>query len=120
MIFLCVNSFCKLRRNVPIELFCFYLAQYAFLTSRGSWEDQKVARIISPMVKNKDSICVSFYYQMNGKSIGYLDMYIKTKSKKFITYWMREGHQGNEWKKSSFTVPKQDEEYQVKTSHAFI
>ena len=94
------------------------LGRYALVAGTDPLQHtNQVARLISRQIDPRNgNLCVTFYYQLNGKSIGYLDFFIKTvKSKQFETFWSRKGHQGNYWKKGAFTIPAQSEPYEVYT-----
>ena len=95
--------------------FILCLANYAYLTSRKSEENGKAGRLISNAIDDtSDDHCVSFYYQLNGKKIRYLDFFIRTTtSKSFVNLWSMKEHQGNVWKRGGFTIPKQSEGYEV-------
>jgi len=92
------------------------IEHYAYLSAKTPEDDYKMGRLISNVVEDFSSDqCVSFYYQMNGKHIKYLDFFIKTTEKDlFFTYWSRKDHQGNRWRKGAFTIPKQPESYEVR------
>ncbi|XP_063419857.1 MAM domain-containing glycosylphosphatidylinositol anchor protein 1-like [Mytilus trossulus] len=59
--------------------------------------------------KNTDlfssSFCLSFYYHMYGKHIGYLAVYSqKRNSGWWSKRWARSGNQGNQWIKASVDI----------------
>ena len=97
--------------------FClFYTGQYAYISPANIFTDTgQVGRLISTKIPtNAGDKCVSFYYEMNGKHIGYLDFFIRTmNTKKFYTYWSVKGHHGNYWQRGAFTIPNRNEPYEV-------
>ena len=90
-------------------------ANYAYMTSKKYEENGFTGRIISNAIDDpSNDHCISFYYQLNGKRIQNLDVFIRTiESETFTNFWTMRGHQGNTWKRGGFTIPKQAERYEV-------
>ena len=59
--------------------------------------------------------CFTFYYMMNGKHIGYLDLSVKTKSNQMINLFRKNGHQGNDWINAAVNLPDLNESFSVST-----
>lgn len=90
--------------------------RYAYLSATDPfYHNAQVGRLISNKIPaNKDGRCVTFYYQLNGKNINYLDWYIKIVDKQeFYTYWQRNGHQGNYWQRGAFSIPPRGDPYEI-------
>ncbi|XP_066927592.1 uncharacterized protein [Clytia hemisphaerica] len=95
----------------------FITKHYAFLS--GKFEDSNVkykdGRLISePIFEFNQTHCVTFYYQLNGRNIKHMDLYIRLiKSGGFKNFWSLKGHQGNSWKRGAFTIDEQKEPYEI-------
>ena len=54
------------------------------------------ARLISDWLEPSETICLQFWYHMQGKDVGKLNVYI-TASSSQTQIWSQEGNQGNHW-----------------------
>ena len=74
----------------------------------------EVARLISKQFKiGYTEECFTFYYLMNGKNIGYLDLSVKTASNKMINLFRKNGHQGADWINAAVHIPDLKEPFSV-------
>ena len=74
----------------------------------------EVARLISKkFMPGFIEECFTFYYLMNGKHIGYLDLSIKTQSGKLISLFRKNGHQGPDWINAAVNIPEMKEPFFV-------
>ena len=74
----------------------------------------EVARLISKeFPANFKLKCFTFFYQMNGKHVGYLDIHMKTTSGEIINLWRKNGHQGNNWYNAAVDLPAANSNFKV-------
>ncbi len=87
---------------------------YAYIEgSPPRWPDE-VARLVSKdFPKEFGDHCMTFFYIMKGKHIGYLDLHLKTESKEIMNLWHKNGHQGPDWYNAAVNLPDLEEPYKV-------
>ena len=75
----------------------------------------EVARLLSKeFTPDFSEKCFSFYYMMNGKHTGYLDVHVKTKSNQIVNLFRKNGHQGPDWINAAVNLPDLEEPYRVR------
>ena len=94
------------------------LGSYAYLSSIRQNDDQQLGRIHSPIIPAYSSKkCLTFYYQLNGRGVYYLDVHILLQGpqqQNFIQkYWRRFGHQGNYWQRGAVSITSWSNPYRV-------
>ena len=104
-----------IRGRCLIQLFIPCTGYYAYIESSPPRYPGQVSRLRSKwwIPKNFGKKCMSFFYNMNGKHIGYLDLFLKTKSGKFVNLWRKTGHQAPEWRNAEVQLKKMNEPYLV-------
>eukprot|EP00794_Sanderia_malayensis_P012311 gene12311-13581_t len=87
---------------------------YAFIEgSPPRWPDE-IARLISKDIPAEfGDHCLTFYYIMKGKHIGYLDVHLKTASNEIMNLWRKNGHQGPDWYNAAVNLPDLEEPFKV-------
>ena len=81
----------------------------------------EVARLISKQFKaDYAEECFTFYYLMNGKNIGYLDLSVKAASGKMLNLFRKNGHQGPDWINAAVNIPELNEPFSVSFFSRFI
>lgn len=74
-------------------------------------------RILVPKFYQTGSLCLSFYYNMNGFNIGSLEVYTVANGSK-TTRWSQSGNHGDVWLRATVTVTVQFDD-QVRNSGHF-
>ncbi|ESO97870.1 hypothetical protein LOTGIDRAFT_152977 [Lottia gigantea] len=77
---------------------------YAFIES-SSRKPNDNARFITPAFKSTDGKCLTFWYNMNGRQMGKLNIYLQTSSKPAPPIWNKSGNQGPQWKVEYVPLP---------------
>ena len=90
------------------------LGTYAYVEGSPPRWPNEVARLISKkFMPGFVEECFTFYYLMNGKHIGYLDLSIKTQSGKMTNLFRKNGHQGPDWINAAVNIPDMKEPFFV-------
>ena len=63
--------------------------------------------------RNKQRNCLDFYYLMNGRGVGVLQVYLRFQNGDTSLLWERIGDQGQEWKLGAATLPVTEKKYKV-------
>ena len=95
----------KKRANSKILLFCFTLVgYYVYIETSSPARRGYRARLLSRVFPPSGPRCVKWWYNMNGLSIGYFNVYLLSNhgNKKLI--WMKTGHQGTGWKQAKVNI----------------
>ena len=69
--------------------------------------------------RNKQRNCLDFYYLMNGRGVGVLQVYLRFQNGDTSLLWERIGDQGQEWKLGAATLPVTEKKYKV-IHHFFL
>lgn len=102
-----------LRRKISI-LIIITIAQYAYISATSPSQSDKRGWLISKTIPaNKGPVCVSFYYNMNGRQMGALNFLVRKLGKLWL-YWQRKELQTGDWKQGAFSIRKQNVSYEVK------
>ena len=89
---------------------------YAYIEGSPPRMPDEVARLLSKeFTPDFNEKCFTFYYMMNGKHTGYLDVHVKTKSNKMVNLFRKNGHQGPDWINAAVNLPDLGEPYRVRT-----
>nr|KAG5714367.1 hypothetical protein BaRGS_018584 [Batillaria attramentaria] len=67
----------------------------------------KNAIIYSPLYRGLKEQCIDFYYHMNGRHIGTLNVYAKARGAELASVWRAWGNQGDVWSVARLSIPKQ-------------
>ncbi|XP_078329417.1 MAM domain-containing glycosylphosphatidylinositol anchor protein 1-like [Crassostrea virginica] len=70
---------------------------YKFLESSAPYSQGDVATMVSNMVFEAHTYCLSFDYHMYGSGMGTLKVQTQTGSENPVTLWMMSGNQGTKW-----------------------
>lgn len=87
---------------------------YVFIEASSPRRPGDKARILSPVISDGQTRCLSFWYHMYGTHVNTLNVY-KTgggSSTLGTAIWTKTGTQGNQWKQAKLTVTPQGS-YQV-------
>ena len=85
------------------------LGKYLFIEgSSPQVEGNKAILEIGQFAKSKENCILSFYYNMNGKTMGGILINIIYNNKTVKTVWKKMGHQGNTWNLAVVKVGKDD------------
>ena len=79
----------------PLPFFMCSPGSYIFIEASHRRYGDK-ARLISDWLEPNETMCLQFWYHMQGKDVGKLNVYITTKSSQ-TQIWSQEGNQGNRW-----------------------
>lgn len=79
---------------------------YVFIESSAPQHPGDKARLDSPVYQQSISgkSCVTFWYSMNGQTIGTLNVYVKVFGMRGTPLWTLSGNQGLQWQKAQVTV----------------
>ncbi|PVD29718.1 hypothetical protein C0Q70_08974 [Pomacea canaliculata] len=67
----------------------------------------KNAIIYSPLYRGLVEQCVQFYYHMNGRHIGTLNVYAQARGAGLASVWRAYGNQGDIWSVARLAIPKE-------------
>lgn len=67
----------------------------------------KNAIIYSPLYRGLKEQCIAFFYHMNGRHIGTLNVYAKARGAELASVWRAYGNQGDIWSKAMLAIPKE-------------
>ena len=79
----------------PLPLFICFPGSYVFIEASHRRYGDK-ARLISDWLEPNETMCLQFWYHMQGKDVGKLNVYITANSLQ-TQIWSQEGNQGNRW-----------------------
>lgn len=65
------------------------------------------AIIYSPLYRGMEQQCLEFYYHMNGRHIGTLNVYAKARGAELASVWRAYGNQGDIWSVARLAIPRQ-------------
>ncbi|XP_050399724.1 uncharacterized protein LOC126816958 [Patella vulgata] len=65
------------------------------------------AIIYSPLYRGMTQQCVEFFYHMNGRHIGTLNVYARARGAELDSVWRAYGNQGNVWSFARLGIPKE-------------
>ncbi|XP_041370336.1 uncharacterized protein LOC121384150 [Gigantopelta aegis] len=65
------------------------------------------AIMYSPLYRGMDEQCIAFFYNMNGRNIGTLNVYAKARGAELFSVWRAYGNQGDVWSEARLGIPKQ-------------
>ena len=82
----------------------FFLGYYMYIeASRPRTSGQK-ARFVSPNLPSSSGECLTFYYNMNGRTMGILNVYTQTSGSLGSPVWTKSGNQGSKWQVAQVTL----------------
>jgi len=84
---------------------------YAYVEAGSLDHYKKVTLKSSEFPANFGDKCLTFYYNMNGKSMGSLIVKIVYNSGSSMWIWDKKGHQGNYWKAAATNLPNSNEPF---------
>ena len=93
--FLCEPPTPTCMHTSHIKNFYFSPGSYIFIEASHRRYGDK-ARLISDWLEPNETMCLQFWYHMQGKDVGNLNVYIRAKSSQ-TQIWSQEGNQGNRW-----------------------
>ena len=77
------------------------------------------ARLISPTITSSRSMCLRFWYNMNGQDVKTLNVYAKTRSLGNVL-WTISGNQGGQWNVGQVTIRGVRQPYNVSISKGIL
>ena len=86
---------------------------YVLMEATGQQANAK-ARLISPSYTSSRTMCLRFWYNMNGQDVKTLNVYTKTRSLGNVR-WTITGNQGAQWNVGQVTVRGVRQPYSVST-----
>ena len=81
----------------------FNVGYYLYVPSGGNIRQGQVARLRSPVITSAS--CLSFYYNMEGSSIGELGVFVQKQGSTSNMVWSLGSDQGQGWKKGVVQLP---------------
>ena len=75
--------------------FCFPLGAYIFIESSEPQRHRHMAQLMGPRLCGR--MCLQFFYHMNGKRMGRLNVYKREGMRSDDLLWTMSGDQGTDW-----------------------
>ena len=91
----CVNII-VLKCLERIQWYILLIGHYIYIETSNTKENQ-TAQIVSPALGRSGTYCVSFWYNMHGRGINTLNLYVKDGNYYGSPRWSMHGAQGNIW-----------------------
>lgn len=83
---------------------CLFPGYYMYVeASRPRTSGQK-ARFLSPNLPSSNGECLTFYYNMNGRTMGTLNVYTQASGSLGSPVWTKSGNQGSKWQVAQVTL----------------
>lgn len=83
---------------------CLFTGYYMYIeASRPRTRGQK-ARFLSPNLPSSNGECLTFYYNMNGRTMGTLNVYTQASGSLGSPVWTKSGNQGSKWQVAQVTL----------------
>lgn len=95
------NCGCQLSPKPETSL-CFPLGAYIFIESSEPQRHRHMALLMGPRLCGR--MCLQFFYHMNGKRMGTLNVYKREGMRNDDLLWTMSGHQGREWREALIDI----------------
>ena len=66
----------------------------------------QTARLMSDSIYQEEPVCLTFWYHMNGRNPGTLNVYVKNMGEKKGPVWTKSGDQGLAWRYAEIEIAK--------------
>ena len=102
---------CKTESGVKIYRSFFFLDSYIFAEASGHYGSEYILQ--STSVVSIDQTCMRFFFHMNGKDTGLLQVSKLDNNGAYSILWEEIGSQGSQWKEGFIDLPVDVNPYQV-------